>query len=79
MIMTVEGAIKILVNARSVKASHEPNVNQKPTTEPPNNQKMIIQVPVITKMPAQTPAILNIIFHVFLKLHESSQSISANL
>ncbi len=76
--MTVEGAIKTLANARSVKASHEPNVNQKPTAEPPNNQKRIIQIPVITKMIAQSPAIINIITHTNLAFHESSHFISAN-
>ena len=79
VIMTVEGAIRTLANARSVKASHEPNVNQKPTTAPPNNQKMIIQIPVITKMPAQSPAMYNIVFQIFFAVPESKQFIASNV
>ena len=74
-----ESTVMETVDENEQNPSHETNVNQKPTAEPPNNQKMIIQIPVITKMSAQSPAIHNIIFHTFLALHESSQSISANL
>ena len=77
VIMTVEGAIKTLANARSLKASHEPNINQKPTTEPPNNQKMIMQIPVITKMIAQSPAAINIIAHTNLTFQFPDDFISA--
>jgi hypothetical protein len=67
-----------LTAARSVKFSHEANVNQKPTTEPPNNQKRIIQTPVMTKMIAKSPGMINIITNTPLAFPEQSHFISRN-